>query len=180
MAIVLDNSYMQIQEEKENLNHSEVCIRHAKQEDVEALGYLWLIHREYHYQFDEIYVAEKDAREKWTRQISEFIQQKNHHILVAEVNGEVVGYVHGCFYPWPLSPIENYGSLNTISVAEAYRGKGIGRILIAQLMDWFRTENVEHISIHVDVRNQAALSLYKSVGFDFYQHRMMLNLSNDC
>ena len=101
-------------------------------------------------------------------------------IFVAEdENGKLLGYVAGGIYPWPISPFQKYGSLNTIAVTEHSRRQGIGKRLALELLSWFQSEEIQHISIHVDYRNQGALQLYKSLGFREYQKRLMLDLDNN-
>ena len=91
----------------------------------------------------------------------------------------IVGYVHGSYHPWPISPFQCYGSLNTIAVAEEAQGQGIGKNLIRCLLGWFQMQKVQHISLFVDFRNQIALQLYQDMGFRSYQHRLMLTLVSE-
>ncbi|MFX0095135.1 MAG: GNAT family N-acetyltransferase [Candidatus Hodarchaeota archaeon] len=88
-----------------------------------------------------------------------------------------MGYVHGSFYPWPMSPHKYYGSLNTIAIRPEAQGQGIGTKLVHQLLAWFQAQNIQYISVHVDYRNQPALRLYEKMGFRAYQQRLMMDLS---
>ena len=138
---------------------------------------LWLYHRRYHEQWDNVYFTIPAAQQKWGEQLKRYLSQSNHCVLIAEnVQGKVVGYIHGSFHPWPMSPFQHYGSLNTISVAEDAQGQGIGKKLVKKLLEWFKTHQIQYISLHVDHRNQIALKLYQDIGFRPYQQRLMLNL----
>ncbi|MFX1536605.1 MAG: GNAT family N-acetyltransferase [Promethearchaeota archaeon] len=155
-------------------------MRLARSEDAKNLGKLWFAQRTYHQQWDELYASVPKAKHDWVKQFLTWLPQKNHCVLVAEDEyGQIMGYVHGSYHSWPLSPFEYYGSLNTIAVAEEARGCGIGKKLVNKLLKWFKERKIQHISIHVDYRNRIALNLYRSVGFRSYQHRLMLNLSNE-
>lgn len=180
MAIILTKSISEVQTLQATQKADNIIIRSAKLEDVEILGELWLYQRRFHEQWDEIYVAIPMAHQKWQEQLKSYLNQFNHCILVAEdassVNQQIVGYVHGSFHPWPVSPYQFYGSLNTIAVAQDSQNQGIGKKLVRKLFEWFKEHQIQHVSLHVDYRNQKALRLYRSLGFRSYQQRLMLDL----
>ncbi|MFX0094860.1 MAG: GNAT family N-acetyltransferase [Candidatus Hodarchaeota archaeon] len=179
MAVVMNNHRQEFLMAQKFPLPSLIRIRPAKLEDLEELGKLWLYQRQYHEQWDDLYVTNTTAQKTWIEQILVAIEKPNHCILVAEKDlGEVVGYIHGSFYPWPFSPKEYYGSLNTIVIAAEFQGQGIGKKLVQILLQWFRYHHIEHISVHVDYRNQRALKLYQQVGFRAYQHHLMLDITN--
>ncbi|MFX0061673.1 MAG: GNAT family N-acetyltransferase [Candidatus Hermodarchaeota archaeon] len=154
-----------------------IQIRPAELDDVEILGELWLYQRCFHEQWDEIYVAIPMAQQMWQEQLKSYLNQSNHCVFVAKnVLEKIVGYVHGSFHPWPVSPFQFYGSLNTIAVAEESQGQGIGKKLIRKLLEWFKEHQIKYISLHVDYRNQNALKMYQDLGFHPYQQRLMLDL----
>ncbi|MFX1255941.1 MAG: GNAT family N-acetyltransferase [Promethearchaeota archaeon] len=155
-------------------------IRSANQEDIEMLSELWIYHRQHHEQWDDLYTTISSAQQKWKEQLELYLNQSNHCVLVAEdLLGNILGYVHGSFHPWPTSPFQVYGSLNSITVLEDVQGKGIGKNLIKKLLEWFKIHQIQNISLHVDFRNEIALNLYQKVGFRPYQHRLMLRLTTD-
>lgn len=128
MSTVFSDQIIQTQKVDETKNREKLHVRPAQVEDAENLGNLWLLQRDYHRQWDELYESLPSARYDWVDQLISWLEQKNHCVLVAEdEQGEIIGYVHGSFYPWPMSPFEYYGSLNTISVAEELRGRGVGK-----------------------------------------------------
>jgi len=55
--------------------------------------------------------------------------------------------------------------LLTIGVAPAARKSGLGRALLAAILDAARVAGVEKIYLEVDARNQTGLALYESAGF---------------
>ncbi|MFX1532777.1 MAG: GNAT family N-acetyltransferase [Promethearchaeota archaeon] len=155
-----------------------IQIRPANPEDIEILGDLWFYHRGHHKQWDNLYAITPSAQKEWEKQLKGYLNQSNHCVLVAEeISGKAVGYVHGSFHAWPLSPFQYYGSLNTITVAKEAQGQGIGKQLVKDLLRWFKEQQIDHISLHVDYRNRVALQLYQDVGFRPYQHRLMLDLA---
>ncbi|MFX1536496.1 MAG: GNAT family N-acetyltransferase, partial [Promethearchaeota archaeon] len=136
MATVLTRSIAESQPQPQPLSQEEtnVSIRPASLKDVSELGKLWFYQRTYHEQWDELYISIPAAQEDWKKQIQTSLSQPNHCVLVAEDReGKILGYVHGSYHPWPISPFQCYGSLNTIAVAEEAQGQGIGKNLVKEL-----------------------------------------------
>ncbi|MFX0092600.1 MAG: GNAT family N-acetyltransferase, partial [Candidatus Hodarchaeota archaeon] len=130
-------------------------------------------------QWDELYETAGSGQLEWKKCILSCLNQQNHCVFVAVDHlGMIVGYIHGSFHLWPFSPFKVYGSLNTVAIRPVTQGQDIGKRLVRKLLDWFKLQKIQHISVHVDYRNQVALSLYEKVGFQPYQHRLMLNLRN--
>ena len=180
MVLSLTKSVIQDQSPKTFDQSCKISIRLAQIEEVEVLGELWLAHRDYHKQWGELYSYVPTAQLDWINQLIAWLHEQNHCIFLAEDEyGNVLGYIHGSYHPWPLSPFEYYGSLNTIAVLEEARGQGIGKKLVNRILDWFKEHQIQHVSLHVDYRNDIALNLYRGVGFHLYQHRLILNLNSE-
>lgn len=159
---------------------SKIYIRSAQIEDTEILAELWLVHRNYHKQWSELYSYIPTAQSDYVNQLIIWFHEQNHCILLAEDEyGKILGYIHGSCHPWPVSPFEHYGSLNTITVVEEARGRGIGKKLVNKILEWFKEHQIQHVSLHVDYRNDIALNLYRGVGFQHYHHRLILNLNTE-
>ncbi|MFX1535659.1 MAG: GNAT family N-acetyltransferase [Promethearchaeota archaeon] len=156
---------------------SSILIRKADILDLDRLRDLWIEQRNYHHDLDSLYAYTEESPQKWVEQIDNMLHSKFQCVYVAvNSQGHILGYIHGGIYPWPISPYEYYGSLNTVSVTQEARGQGIGKRLIMKLLDWFKDQGIEQVSLHVDYRNQRALELYYSLGFRSYQHRLILSL----
>ncbi|MFX1250628.1 MAG: GNAT family N-acetyltransferase [Promethearchaeota archaeon] len=180
MSSVLTTPKISTHIETPSLSKETVKIREAQKRDLDQLGQLWLMQRIFHQKWDELYASIPSAKDKWKEGIEKALNIPTEKIFIAEdETGKLLGYVAGGIYPWPISPFQKYGSLNTIAVAENSRRQGIGKRLALELLSWFQREEIQHISIHVDYRNQVALQLYKSLGFREYQKRLMLDLDNN-
>jgi len=98
-------------------------------------------------------------------------------ILVAEVDGRIVGAIGG----YIIGSMENiegerYGFIEFLIVDEGYRGMGVGRNLLVSLIDKLKGRGVSEVYLEVDPRNEAALSLYKSLGFTVSYLTMSLKI----
>lgn len=57
------------------------------------------------------------------------------------------------------------GYVNNVVVAEAFRGKGLGRRLMEELIRSAESKNVKDLTLEVRVSNTPAVKLYESLGF---------------
>lgn len=69
---------------------------------------------------------------------------------------------------YPLEKMNHKAMLLGMYVSKAARGQGLGKKLIQKIIDSAREEGVEQIQLMVVTHNQAAKSLYASLGFERY------------
>ena len=83
--------------------------------------------------------------------------------LVIENNGEIVGFGALIIYQ---TPVKSYvGTIEDVVVDEAYRGQGLGRKLIQELIQIAKDKNIKMVSLTSDPSRVVARKLYTSLGF---------------
>jgi tRNA threonylcarbamoyl adenosine modification protein YeaZ/ribosomal-protein-alanine acetyltransferase len=87
------------------------------------------------------------------------LASKHNHYVGARVAGALVGYA-GISRLGRTPPFEY--EVHTIGVDPAYQGRGIGRRLLDELLD-FADGGVVYLEVRTD--NEAAIALYRSTGF---------------
>ncbi len=78
--------------------------------------------------------------------------------VAEEVSGEICGYAL-------LMPGVDEAELLNIGVAADQQRKGIGRTILLEMLSRVREMNLKHVFLEVAQSNQAALELYRSIGF---------------
>lgn len=150
-------------------------IRLATQEDTKRIGELWLEMVNYHQQFDDtMFQASEQGAKVYQDSVESRLNDSETRVLVAEKNGEVVGYVLGMLVSINAAMFvrEQSGFLADIYVAEAYRRQGIGRALVERLVLWFHSQNITYYEWHVSSKNQDAVHFWESVGGETTMLRM--------
>lgn len=115
------------------------------------------------------------------RYVDEMLASCEHEcgrVLVAEVDGAVVGYVtvNAKVRADDLEEIDyEYAYIKDIFVLEAHRGRGLGRALLTEAETFAHTQGAEWLRIGVLAWNASALGLYKQMGFD--PHEVLLEKS---
>jgi ribosomal-protein-alanine N-acetyltransferase len=64
-----------------------------------------------------------------------------------------------------LMPVINEAELLTIGVAQAGQRKGLGRAMLAEMLEAARAKNMRRVFLEVRPSNVAAIALYRSAGF---------------
>lgn len=89
-------------------------------------------------------------------------------VLVALENGEIVGtatYVPGPSSPYSEQLGDGDAGLRMLSVAPAYKRRGIGRALSIACVERARAEGKNAVVLHADQIMNASQRLYESLGF---------------
>ena len=89
-------------------------------------------------------------------------------VLVAEVNGKVVGFTsYGPFRAWPAY---KYSIEHSVYVHRDFRNQGIAKKLLIYLIDIVKTKDVHTIIAGIDADNSASIHLHKQLGFEDAGH----------
>ncbi len=86
------------------------------------------------------------------------------HFLVAEHEGEVIGYAtSGAFRP---KPAYRHTRESTVYVAPGHQGLGTGRALYDELLGLLEADGVHLVVAAVALPNPASLALHRACGFE--------------
>ncbi|MET1248920.1 GNAT family N-acetyltransferase [Sporolactobacillus sp. STCC-11] len=95
--------------------------------------------------------------------LKDYAKRENALYLVAVYNGQIAGTLD--FFGGTKKRTAHTGEFG-ISVRQDYWNKGIGRALIARMIEWSKaTGIIRKINLRVRADNQRAMHLYKSFGF---------------
>ncbi len=105
----------------------------------------------------------RDLYSEWIK--SPKSSSPNEHIIVADFNGRIVGFVlvkqdvlASQFFG------VNLGNIDLIGLTKEFRGKGVGYALMASAMNWFAQKGTAFVTVGAHLDNQNALALYSKVG----------------
>jgi ribosomal protein S18 acetylase RimI-like enzyme len=106
------------------------------------------------------------------RELQEGHDKKTGRLFVAEGEGEVIGFINVRFEhenETYMSSLVDYAYISDIVVLQAYRGRGIGTLLLRQAEAFARQGGATTLKIGVLARNRQAADLYQHVGFRPYE-----------
>ncbi len=104
-------------------------------------------------------VFDHAVKPRWS---AEFLNDSRHHLVVATDSGLVVGFASGVHYIHPDKPPELW--INEVGVAPTHQNSGVGKSLLAALLQVGRTAGCREAWVATDRSNTPAMRLYASVG----------------
>lgn len=88
---------------------------------------------------------------------------KDHCSYAAMADQEWVGWIHGC-YTLRLES-DAFVEIGGLVVAEQFRGKGIGLMLIEQVAQWAREKDVSRLRVRCNTKRTDTHAFYRHIGF---------------
>lgn len=139
-------------------------IRHALEEDLPGILAIYndaILHTTAVYDYTPHTL---EMRLAWLRAK----QESDMPVFVADDTGRIAGFsALGPFRAWAAY---RYTVENSIYVGPDDRGRGLGRLLLAPLIDAARTLGMHAIVAGVDADNQASYRLHRAFGFEEVAH----------
>ena len=101
-------------------------------------------------------------REATKAQLKKLLENDQHLILVAEEDGQVIGYAHVASYDCLYFP--SLLNLLALAVAQDFQGKGHGRALMQALREEGKAAGYTGIRINSGISRTSAHKFYRSLG----------------
>ena len=130
----------------------EIQIREANLSDAGAIARLNRESMGYHY-------PEKETAEK----LRMLLGRKQDKIFVAVIEDTVVGYIHANDYDLLYAPAMK--NIMGLAVAQEYRRRGIGKVLMAAVEAWAKENGAKGIRLVSGAARQQAHAFYRDCGF---------------
>jgi len=162
-----------------NLNgtHKGILIRPAEGDDLEAVVYLWQEMMAIHIEQDVAFTLKENAVEAYEPYAESCIGNGAKLTLVAEEEGEIVGYLFGeIITPPPVFPGKKWGVVNEICVSEMHRNIGLGTELLHKAEQWFFKNDADRIECRIGVKNPVSRSFWERHGYIGYMEVCMKEL----
>ena len=157
---------------------SDIIIRPATRADAPALGRLGVLLVRLHYEFDQQrFLAPRAGMEQgYGSFLSSQIKSPDAFVLVAELDGEVIGYTYATVEgPDWMSLRGAAGVLQDIIVDPAHRGKGAGRLLLDATLAELKARGAPRVVLSTAERNEHAQHVFASAGF----RRTMIEMTRE-
>jgi len=128
-------------------------IRSLKKEDLETI-----------IEIDEKVLGE-NRRDYWERKLALMNEKSSQVSLVAEVGGEVAGFILGDVSGWEFGVPDTIGWIDTIGVDPVYQKKGLATALAHELIKKLKAMGVRTIYTLVSWDDWDLLQFFHAIGF---------------
>jgi L-amino acid N-acyltransferase YncA len=88
---------------------------------------------------------------------------KNFPVIVADLDGRVVGF--GMYSEFRFREAYKFTVEHSVYVNEAFHGKGIGKLLLQELIALARKQNLHTMIAVIDSENQSSVEFHEKFGF---------------
>jgi ribosomal protein S18 acetylase RimI-like enzyme len=102
-------------------------------------------------------------REYWERKLDQTLTQAS---LVAEEEGQVVGFILGEVSGWEFGVPDTTGWIDTLGIDPNYQGKGLATILMRELVSHLKRIGVKTVYTLVNWNDWDLLQFFHSMGFE--------------
>ena len=108
-------------------------------------------------------------------EIRDILSRDNQIIFIAEKDGELIGYLTTCGGRY----IRNRQTVYIITgILQGFTSQGIGTRLFEEMEKWAKKKEIHRLDLTVVVHNEAALALYRKMGFEIEgrkKHSLLIN-----
>jgi len=145
---------------------SDAIIRPVEPRDKAAIAALWQALSDYHVELDgRMPVTTPGAAERYAERLIERRDDQFTRAFVAEVDGQVVGYILGAVIDLHPDLFEYVaaGFIADVYVDLAYRRQGIARELVTTINAWFADQGVRYTELQVAAENPGAIQFWRAL-----------------
>lgn len=159
-------------------NDMNVTIRKAQESDRSVVAELFGEMLDFHSEREPHFTRTSSGHEIYGDGFVKHINEQSSMPLVAEVNGEVVGFALGILRKQPQVYVHrDYGEVNDMAVSATHRHHGIGQALFERLLEWFASQGVSRIEARVATSNEVSSRFWRKLGFEPYLETLVLTTS---
>jgi len=154
-------------------------IRKASLKDLETIYNLNVALTKYELRFDPVRKKpeEKKCYRRAYEELRRKLKSKDCQFLIAKDQGKPISFIEGCIKKSPsLYKYPRKGEIGPTFVKGEYRNKDIGKKLVKEILNWFKSRKIKWIQITTHAENINAINFWKKRGFKEYSIRMNLLL----
>jgi len=143
-------------------------IRPARKADLRTLGALGATLMRVHYAFDQQrFLPPGDTPEQgYAWFLGTQLDERDVAVLVAKVDGNVVGYVYAGLEPLSWKELRGpAGFIHDVVVDEGYRDQGVAAALLEAALGWLRERGAPRVMLWTAEQNAIARRLFARLGF---------------
>jgi ribosomal protein S18 acetylase RimI-like enzyme len=100
-------------------------------------------------------------------------------LFVAEIEGQLVGFVHIIVreaLDIPIFVPRRYAVVDNLAVRKEFRQTGIGRALMNEAHDWAVAKGADTVELNVYEFNESAIAFYRRLGYQSLSRKMRISL----
>lgn len=101
---------------------------------------------------------------KTSNRLSKILKQNDHCVYTAEVNEQIVGWIHA-FITYRVES-DAFVEIGGLVVDDKHRKQGIGKALVDAVIDWAKEKNMPKVRVRCNIIRDDAHAFYEQIGFE--------------
>jgi len=149
----------------------------ALKSDIPAILEIWKELMDFHVPFDSRYTLSDGAEESMNDHLERLVEAEDALVIMAVENTKPLGFGIARIrnYP-PVFIKQTHGTIEDLAVSSEHRRKGIGELMLNEMLDWFRSLGIDRVELRVASMNTVGYSFWRKHGFADYMHIMYRDL----
>jgi ribosomal protein S18 acetylase RimI-like enzyme len=150
-----------------------VEIVRARKEHLGHVERLWQEFIRAHRDAEPLWNPDQASAADFKKELGQQIDSVDTLVLVAVEQGLVIGFAIAKIENQPpLFKLEKWGTITDLGVAKEFRRRGAGKMLVAEMMNWFKENGIRLVQIYAITNNDLAMAFWPNQGFDAFSQRM--------
>ena len=148
----------------------------AQDDHIPEIVDLWIEFSVYHESLNHPwYPLKAEAPSGFEVYLRKEMSSEKSRVIVALDKDRVVGYAIAMINKMTAVWVrERYGCIDQLAITASYRHQGIGSYLLKNILNWFRSENLDLIELSIAAKNSVGYSFWKKHGFEDSSHTLYL------
>jgi ribosomal protein S18 acetylase RimI-like enzyme len=141
--------------------------RRAATSDVKRIVELRLLSQEHAEKSNPlIWRITEEGKKLLKQKVENDLANSSVQVLLAEADGEVIGYVQGEVTRRSDHMPRTVGQVSLMYVVKQYRRKGVGKRLVKELCKFFNSNKAEDLTVRYIIGNKEAEGFWRKLGFE--------------
>lgn len=153
-------------------------LRKAVLSDITEITELWKDMMDFHQGQDGYYTLDENAKRSYQKYVEENIRNKSKYLKVClDDKNELIGYLFADIYEYPpIYPVKKYIEINEMVVRKDQRRKGIGKIMLQDVLDWAKEKGITRVECKVATLNPISQGFWNKNRFRAYMENRVLEI----
>lgn len=138
---------------------------------------LWEQLAKHHQKLSDRFELAWDSKRHWRAYLEKRFAEISTKLIVAEEEGEIVGFMLCMLSPnVPIFKEKKIGLISDVYVREGRRRKGVAKKMLDVAVRWFRKNKVRSVQLGVAHDNMEGRAVWRSMGFEPFMITKRLDL----
>jgi len=141
---------------------------------------LWELLAKHHERLSDGFSLGPDSKRKWSGYLREKFGEISTKLVVAEEEGEIVGFMLCLLEPnVPVYRERKIGVISDVFVKQQRRRKGLAKKMLDYAAEWLRKNKVRTVRLNVAADNLEARAAWRMLGFESFMIDKRLDLTSN-